>query len=339
MGEFGRSIHLSNASCLQVLKILILKDMKTVICIFVGVSLFFYSCKNNEDNQGNSLLIATWVLDSVKLSQDNFVRHFPDTLNNQISIKITDSSKAILKGYCNKGTANFIIDANRISFNNFSMSELICFGGGGIWESYLNELANVSAYKLEGQALRLTTHSNIDLFFSKIDKNEAIQAIGSFQGSADKEKWGDFNLVLELDKSFYSIGEPINLRSYLSNIGNKTIILNGILPYRQSANPPTIEVQLNDSLMFRTNNFLEKLNNEKDIVVQPGKKVELNKFNLLNAEGQLMILKKGTNLYQSTYASTIDDLLKEGRYKIHAFFQPTPQIYWSITDTMEFVIE
>lgn len=168
---------------------------------------------------------------------------------------------------------------------------------------------------------------------------EAIQAIGSFQVSADKEKWGDFNLVLELDKPAYSIGEPINIRSYFSNIGNKTITLNGILPYRQSANPLTIEIQLNDSLKFRTSQFLEQLNNESDIVVQPGKKVELNKFNLLNVEGQLMVLEKESGFYRGTEKSSMKALLTKGAYKIHAFFQPTPQVYWSMTDTLEFVIE
>lgn len=169
--------------------------------------------------------------------------------------------------------------------------------------------------------------------------DESLKAVGSFQDSADKEKWGNFNFVLELNKPVYSIGEQINVLTYFFNIGDKTITLDGILPYRQSANPPTIEVQLNDSLVFRTCEFLENLNNENDIIVEPNKRIELNKFNLLNVRGQLMILNKENNLYYGSDTSTIESLLSKGLYKIHAFYQPTPQVYWSITDTLEFSIE
>ena len=169
--------------------------------------------------------------------------------------------------------------------------------------------------------------------------DETLKAVGSFQDSVDKEKWGDFNFVLQLDKQVYSIGEQINILTYFFNIGNKAITLDGILPYRQSANPPTVELQLNDTLIFRTNNFLENLNNENDIIIEPNEKVELNKFNLLQVEGQLMILNKENNLYHGVDTNSIESLLSKGSYQIHSFFQPTPQVYWSITDTLMFSIE
>ena len=111
------------------------------------------------------------------------------------------------------------------------------------------------------------------------------------------------------------------------------------MPNRQSANPPTVELQLNDTLVFRTSKFLEHLNNENDIVIAPNEKVELNKFNLLKVEGQLMILDKENNLYHRVDTNSIELFLSKGSYKIFSFFQPTPQVYWSITDTLTFSIE
>ena len=110
--------------------------------------------------------------------------------------------------------------------------------------------------------------------------DETLKAIGSFQDSVDKEKWSDFNLVFQLDKPSYSVGEQINVLTYFFNIGDNTITLDGILPYCQTANPPTVELQLNDTLRFRTSKFLENLNNVNDIVIAPNEKVEL-KFNTL----------------------------------------------------------
>jgi hypothetical protein len=169
--------------------------------------------------------------------------------------------------------------------------------------------------------------------------DETLKAIVSFQDSVDKEIWSDFNFVLQLDKPVYSIGEQINVLTYFYNIGDKTITLDGILPYRQSANPPTVELQLNDTLIFRTNKFLENLNNENDIIIEPNGKVFLNKFDLLEVEGQLMILDKKTNFYYGADTSSIEAILSKGSYKIHSFFHPTPQVYGSITDTLTFTIE
>jgi hypothetical protein len=159
------------------------------------------------------------------------------------------------------------------------------------------------------------------------------------EGSIDKEKWGDFNFVLQLDKQVYSLGEQINVLTYFYNIGDQPIILDGILPYRQSANPPTVELRLNDTLIFRVTKFLENLNNENDIVIEPNEKLELNKFNLQQVEGQLMILDKETNLYHGVDTNSIEFILSKGSYKIHSFFHPTPQVYWSKTDTLTFTIE
>ncbi len=100
------------------------------------------------------------------------------------------------------------------------------------------------------------------------EQDNYIKAIGS-KNNVDKEKWGNFNFVLQLDKQNYSIGEQIYVLTYFANIGNKTITLDGILPYRQSASPPTVEIQLNDTLIFRTNNLLNNLNNKNNIVIKP----------------------------------------------------------------------
>ncbi len=169
--------------------------------------------------------------------------------------------------------------------------------------------------------------------------DESLKATGSFLYSVDKEKWGDFNLVLQLEKANYSIGEQINVLTYFFNIGDKTITLDGILPFRQSSNPPTVELQINDTIVFRTSKFLENLNNENEIIIEPNEKVELNKFNLLKVEGQLMILDKETNFYHGTDTISIEAALSKGSYKIHSFFHPTPQVYGSITDTLMFTIE
>lgn len=172
------------------------------------------------------------------------------------------------------------------------------------------------------------------------DEGQLI-AFGTYpRGSnVDKAKWGDFLFILEIGKSIYSIHEPIIVQTYFSNIGSKTIVLDGILPYRQSANPPTIDIWLNDSILFRTNKVLDNLLNENDIVVEPQNKIKLMRFNLLEVEGILMKRNTINDVYVGKDTSNIGSMFKKGTYKISAIFNPNPQAYWSMTDTLTFEIK
>ena len=73
--------------------------------------------------------------------------------------------------------------------------------------------------------------------------------------------------VLEMEKSLYTLNEPISTKLYFLYIGEKTIVLDGIFPYRQSANPPTVDIWSINGKRFRIEKILDHLINENDILV------------------------------------------------------------------------
>lgn len=171
-----------------------------------------------------------------------------------------------------------------------------------------------------------------------IEVVEENTAIGSMKDGADKNVWGDFEIILGIDRKSYTVGEPINVSTYFSNIGNKTIVLDGIYPHRSSANPPKVELFINDSVRFETDKVLDHLENDNKIVIDPNEKIVLNRFNLLDVDGYLSVLN-ATGFFSPKQMNLKDTVLETGTYSIQFSFEPTPQIYWSTTDTLAFVIE
>ena len=110
-----------------------------------------------------------WKLSSIKNKQNNSFKYFPDTLDKEITIEFKSTNIVSLKGYCNTGSANYIINDNRVLFNNVILTEIGCSPVGGEWEMYLFELSNVTDFKQNNIDLHFITDSEIDLFFSKVD--------------------------------------------------------------------------------------------------------------------------------------------------------------------------
>ena len=172
------------------------------------------------------------------------------------------------------------------------------------------------------------------------ENENPIKAFGTYQiDNVNKYEWGDFQLVLEMEKSLYTLNEPILTKLYFLNIGEKTIILDGILPYRQSANPPTVDIWSSEGKRFRIVKILDNLLNENDIIIDPAIQITLMQFDLTNVEGFLLQQDTSGIGYVAKELNNIGPEIIKGIYYIRARFDPTPQIYWSTTDTLTFIIE
>ena len=165
-------------------------------------------------------------------------------------------------------------------------------------------------------------------------------AIGTYiNNDVDKDEWGDFQLVLELDKSRYQLGEDIYVKLYFKNIGTKTITLDGILPHRNIASPPIVEFWSTDKTKFQIEQILDNLLNDKDIIIPSKESETLMHFNLTTVDGLILTKDTSDTFYNAEEIENIGEYLKNGEYNMRAYFLPTPQIYWSETDTLKIFVE
>ena len=124
--------------------------------------------------------------------------------------------------------------------------------------------------------LSFLSNCDKDKIINSLEDNNTNRATGSYLiENIDKAKWGDFILILELNSSQFDKVNPFSFILAFKNIGNKTITLDGILPYRQSANPPSIDIWVNDSIRYQINNILGDLSNDSKINIEPGQQVPL----------------------------------------------------------------
>lgn len=174
------------------------------------------------------------------------------------------------------------------------------------------------------------------------DKVTTVQeAIGSYShDKVDKNEWGDFQLVLRLEKKEFTVGEPIRAKVLFRNIGKKTIVLDGILPMRNIANPPALALEQTQPERHRIRAYgagiPKELENENPITIEAGKSCILIDTDLLE-------LQSGGHFFRglsvdSRSVTSLRSSLVEGSYRIWATFDPSPPVYWSRTDKMEFVI-
>lgn len=163
-----------------------------------------------------------------------------------------------------------------------------------------------------------------------------LKAIGSSE-RIDEGKWGNFNLVLELEKSTFSKDESCITQLSFVNCGKKEIILDGIFPYRSSASEPFIYVSdgLNN---YKIDTLLKDLHNENSIIIKVNNSVKLMKFNFTDVIAK-KIIKNDDGFSVSQVEVRLVDELKPGKYYMWATFFPTPQVYSSITDTLIFEIK
>ena len=163
-----------------------------------------------------------------------------------------------------------------------------------------------------------------------IEDEKPIIAIGTPEWRSETF---DPQLVLELNKARYDLNESIHIILYLENLGDSVITIAGVLPYRNIANPPTVNIWSENSVRFIVDEISENMQNDNIINIQPSKKKILMDFDLLRAHGFIVEADKD--------AKEFDDIGKQlikGMYSTNAFFGSPPMGFCN-TDTIAFVIE
>jgi len=172
------------------------------------------------------------------------------------------------------------------------------------------------------------------------DDDESIQSTSSYLvDNVDKEKWGDFLLILELSKSTFDKKSSFLFKLSFQNTGSRTIVLDGILPYRQSANPPYINIWSDDSTYYQINKVSDDLLSEEEIIIEPEQQMILIQGDLNQVSGTVFRIENTGISYNSEDVDDLGFRLKSGEYKVQGHFHPTPQIYFSDTDTLIITVE
>ena len=141
---------------------------------------------------------------------------------------------------------------------------------------------------------------------------------------------------MEVTKTTYRYGEAIPVKLLFKNTGTKVIKLDGILPLRNSANPPALEITGPNSRRIRTygDGLPKSLLDDKPIVVKPRESVVLIDADLLELSGAI---HDGPNPGEPK--ENLKPFFGKGEYGILARFEPSPQIYWGKTSSLRFTIE
>ena len=150
---------------------------------------------------------------------------------------------------------------------------------------------------------------------------------------------GEFMLRLSMEKDSFRRWETIPVTLRFKNVGKEEIKLDGILPMRNSANPPYLEIETDDGRLIRVESGVPpKLMTEEPIIIPPEKSVVLLHVDLIDCAGWIRT-RKGAE--RGDYGETVDPLgpkLIPGRYELRGHFHPTPQSYWSATEPVAFDI-
>ncbi len=175
---------------------------------------------------------------------------------------------------------------------------------------------------------------------NKIVVTNGVKAIGTYDvENVDKNIWGDFQLVLEIDKASYLYKDKIHTSLSFNNIGTKSIKLDFVISETQMNNPPSIDIW---SASGRKYKVLKVVNDLSDgIYIKPKESIVLMQFDLTDVGG--IIYRKdstgGYNGYKGFEYSNIGSEFTKDTYYMSAAFFPVPQIYGCITDTLSFEIK
>lgn len=166
------------------------------------------------------------------------------------------------------------------------------------------------------------------------------KAISTFKGSsADKEKWGDFQLVLEIDKATYLYKDKILTSLRFNNVGTKTIKLDKVVSETQMNNPPNIDIWTVDGRKYKIFKVVNGLTD--NVNIEPKKSIVLMQFDLTDVGG-IIFQKDTTGGYTGykgfEYPNIGSEFTKDTYYMCAGFF-PVPQIYGCMTDTLSFEIK
>jgi len=148
-----------------------------------------------------------------------------------------------------------------------------------------------------------------------------------------------FQLVLILEKDKFGRGESIPVTLRFDNVGATPITMDGILPQRDSASPPYLEIESSDWRLIRVETGIPRdLMNERPIELDPGESVVLMQVDLTDVGGWVRSEEGAT---RGDYGKTVNRLepeLRPGRYAISGHFRPTPARYVSSTEWVPFEI-
>lgn len=168
----------------------------------------------------------------------------------------------------------------------------------------------------------------------------SVRAIGTYEvENVDKNIWGDFQLVLEIDKASYVYKDKILTSLSFNNIGTKSINLNTVISETQMNNPPNIDIWTASGRKYKVLKVVNDLSD--NIYIEPKESIILMQFDLTDVGG--IIYRKDTTDgyigYKGFEYSNIGSEFTKDTYYMSAAFFPVPQIYGCITDTLLFEIK
>ena len=169
---------------------------------------------------------------------------------------------------------------------------------------------------------------------------DKVRAIGTYElENVDKNIWGDFQLVLEIDKDKYLYEDKILTNLRFKNIGQKAIMLNLVISETQMNNPPNINIWSANGRKYKVLELVKELSDS--IYIEPKESVNLMQFDLTDVGG--IIYRKDTTGgyigYKGFEYSNIGSEFTKDTYYMTAAFFPVPQIYGCMTDTLSFEIK
>lgn len=148
-----------------------------------------------------------------------------------------------------------------------------------------------------------------------------------------------FVLAVSLERDVFRRGEPIAVSLRFDNVGKTVIEMDGILPLREDAAPPCLEVDGDDGRQIRVEHGVSRgLMTTDPLVVQPGRSMLLMYVDLLDAPGWVRSLKERQNGEPGRSFDRLASCLIPGDYSIRGNFQPTPGRYRSTTEWVPFTI-
>jgi hypothetical protein len=155
-------------------------------------------------------------------------------------------------------------------------------------------------------------------------------------GSKNELKLSGF--ILQLDKTEYRIGEPIDCKIRVVNRSDKYITFANILPFRSSSNPPSIRILNLDtkeavSTPFSTDGIPAPLVNENPTVIAPGNELIVFDADLNAISGHIHSELTPNGYGKSEECEHLGTWLQAGRYKI------TGLCDMAVMDGIEFTIK
>ena len=152
---------------------------------------------------------------------------------------------------------------------------------------------------------------------------------------------GALRLMLTSDKARYRQCESVRVQLRLENTGSTLVVLQGIRPLRNSANPPKLELQATDGTTMRVDavesgGIPRAIDTEQPIVVAPGRPVTLFDLDVTSAPA---VIHGPTDKMFQTRVDRLGARLVPGRYALRGdFFTQFPS-FGGVSEPLTIVVE